>query len=291
MKKSRHSRSGSSRNRYVLGATAATTVVAAGLLATTALAAPEQKQAQEDLSPAHRTKPTVVLVHGAFADASGWGATVDRLRRDGYPVQAIANPLRGLDYDTSYLTGVLKNIAGPKILVGHSYGGAVISNAAASVPGVKALVYVAAWVPDKGETLGDLIEKHTDPAVKPLPLKNITYTRPDATAGTDVFIDPARFRASFAADVPASEAALMAASQRPISVEAFGQPSKEAAWKTLPSWALVAKQDQAIGTRLERFMARRAGAHITEVAGSHAVMVSRPDAVTRIIQQADRATR
>ncbi|MFF0739142.1 alpha/beta fold hydrolase [Streptomyces sp. NPDC004111] len=288
MNNSRHSRSRSSRNRYVLGATAAATVVAAGLLATNASAVPEQ---QESVTQVHRNKPTVVLVHGAFADASGWNATVDRLRRDGYPVLAVANPLRGLDYDTSYLTGVLKDVAGPKILVGHSYGGAVIGNAAVSVPDVKALVYVAAWVPDKGESLGGLIEKHTDPAVKPLPLKNITYNRPGTSTGTDVFIDPARFRASFAADVPASEAALMAASQRPISVEAFGQPSKEAAWKTLPSWALVATQDQAIGTRLERFMARRAGARITEVSGSHAVMVSRPDAVTRLIQQADRATR
>ncbi|MFI6642528.1 alpha/beta fold hydrolase [Streptomyces sp. NPDC050504] len=287
MNDSRHSRPRAYRNRYVLGATAAATAVAAGLLATSASAEPKQ----ESVTPVHRTKPTVVLVHGAFADASGWSATVDRLRRDGYPVMAVANPLRGLDYDSSYLTGLLKDVAGPKILVGHSYGGAVIGNAAVSVPDVKALVYVAAWVPDKGESLGGLIEQHTDPAVEPLPLKNVTYTRPGTTPGTDVFIDPARFRTSFAADVPASEAALMAASQRPISVEAFGQPSKEAAWKTLPSWALVAKQDQAIGTRLERFMARRAGARITEVPGSHAIMVSQPDAVTRIIQQADRATR
>ncbi|MGW7418023.1 alpha/beta fold hydrolase, partial [Streptomyces sp. NPDC054863] len=261
-----------SRAALALGATAAT-VVALATLAPSASATPDEAAAKAH-PPTHRAKPTVVLVHGAFADSSGWDATVTRLRHDGYPVRAVANPLRGLDYDAAYVTGLLKSIKGPKILVGHSYGGAVISNAAASVPDVKALVYIAAFVPDKGESLGSLLEEHADPTVPALPQQTFSYTRPDSSTGTDVFLDPARFRAAFAADVPAQEADVMAASQRPIAVEAFGQPSKEAAWKKLPSWALVATRDQAIPPSLERFMARRAGAHITEVRSSHAAMVS-----------------
>ncbi|MCX5205515.1 alpha/beta hydrolase [Streptomyces sp. NBC_00237] len=282
------------RTTLAVGATAAAAVAALATLTPAASATPDRAapQAPAPAHPAaHRTKPTVVLVHGAFADASGWEATVNRLRRDGYPVRAVANPLRGLDHDAAYVTGLLKSIKGPKIVVGHSYGGAVITNAAASVPDVRALVYVAAFVPDTGESLGSLLEEHADPTVPALPQQTFTYTRPDNTTGTDVFLDPARFRAAFAADVPAREADFMAASQRPIAVEVFGQPTKEAAWKKLPSWALVATQDQAIPPSLERFMARRAGAHITEVRSSHAAMVSNPEAVTRLVQQADRATR
>ncbi|WP_369372692.1 alpha/beta fold hydrolase [Streptomyces sp. cg36] len=274
------------RRTAALGAATAATVVALGTVVPSASAAPDEPAAQ-----AHRAKPTVVLVHGAFADASGWNATATRLRRGGYPVLAVANPLRGLDYDAAYVAGLLKSVKGPKIVVGHSYGGAVITNAAAGVPDVKALVYIAAFVPDQGESLGALIEGHPDPAVPPLPQQTFGYTRPDRTTGTDVLLDPARFRAAFAADVPAPDAELMAASQRPIATEAFAQQTRQAAWKTLPSWALVATQDQAIGPKLERFMARRAGARITEIRGSHAVMVSRPDAVTRMIEQADRGTR
>ncbi|MFF0739153.1 alpha/beta fold hydrolase [Streptomyces sp. NPDC004111] len=235
--------------------------------------------------------PTVVLVHGAFADASSWRATVTRLRSAGYPVLAPANPLRGLDHDAAYLRGLLLSVDGPKIVVGHSYGGAVITNAAAGVPGVRALVYVAAFIPQDEETLGALMEQHPDSTIPPLPQQTFSYTRPDGSTGVDVFLDPARFHASFAADVPAHEAAFMAAAQRPISVDAFGQATRRAAWQELPSWALVATDDQAIGARLERFMAERAGSRITEVAGSHAVMVSDPDAVSRIIEQADLATR
>jgi pimeloyl-ACP methyl ester carboxylesterase len=281
------------RATLAVGATAAAAAAVVGLatLAPTASATPEPSAAPARPQQPHPAKPTVVLVHGAFADASGWEATVNRLRRDGYPVRAVANPLRGLDHDAAYVTGLLKSIKGPKIVVGHSYGGAVITNAAATVPDVKALVYVAAFVPDTGESLGSLLEEHADPTVPALPQQTFTYTRPDTTTGTDVFLDPARFRAAFAADVPAPEADLMAASQRPIAVEAFGQPTKKAAWKKLPSWALVATQDRAIPPSLERFMARRAGAHITEVRSSHAAMVSSPDAVTRLVKEADRATR
>ncbi|WP_326685232.1 alpha/beta hydrolase [Streptomyces microflavus] len=236
-------------------------------------------------------RPTVVLVHGAFADASSWNDTITRLRRAGYPVVAPANPLRGLDYDAAYVRGRLQAVEGPKIVVGHSYGGAVITNAAADSHEVRALVYVAAFIPEAEETLGALMEQHPDSAIPPLPQQTFSYTLSDAATGTDVFLDPAQFRASFAADVSEEKAALMAASQRPVSVAAFDQPTRRAAWKELPSWALIATEDQAIGAPLERFMAERAGARISEVAGSHAVMVSNPDAVSRIIEQADLATR
>ncbi|CAM5409102.1 alpha/beta hydrolase [Streptomyces spiroverticillatus] len=236
-------------------------------------------------------KPTVVLVHGAFADASGWNDTAQQLRHRGFAVQAVANPLRGLDYDSAYLTAQLKGVKGPKILVGHSYGGAVITNAAAGVPEVKALVYIAAFAPDRGEALGGLLEQHADPTVPQLPQQAFQFTRPDGSARWEISLDPAKFRAAFAADVRRDVAGRMAAAQRPVAAEAFGQPAKHAAWKTVPSWALVARQDRAIAPSLERFMAKRAGAHVTEVNSSHAVMVSRPDAVTDVINQAYRATR
>ncbi|GHC83196.1 alpha/beta fold hydrolase [Streptomyces flavofungini] len=270
------------RTAAVVGTAAAAVVASLTSLAPSADA--------QDLDAA-KPKPTVVLVHGAFADASGWTETAARLRHQGFKVRAVANPLRGLDYDTAYLQGLLKGIKGPKILVGHSYGGAVITNAATAIPDVKALVYVAAFAPDKGETLGGLLEQHPDPSVPPLPQQAFQFTRPDGTTGTEVMLDPAKFADAFAADVPAKTAALMAASQRPIAAEAFGQPAKHAAWKTIPSWALVAKKDHAIAPSLERFMAKRADAHITEVNSSHAVMVSHPDVVGDVINRAYRATR
>jgi pimeloyl-ACP methyl ester carboxylesterase len=266
----------------VLAAGGTAAVALAGLTPATAVA-----------KPAHHpsAKPTVVLVHGAFADASGWNETATRLKRDGYPVLAVSNPLRGVDHDAAYLAGQLKTVKGPKILVGHSYGGAVITNAAAGNPDVKALVYVAAFAPDQGEALGGLLEQHADPTVPALPQQAFQFTRPDGTTGTEVLLDQAEFRTAFAADVPAREAGLMAASQRPIAAEAFGETTKNVAWKTIPSWAIVATKDHAIAPSLERFMAKRAGSHVTEVDSSHAVMVSHPGAVTRIVETAARATR
>ncbi|MFD9688967.1 alpha/beta fold hydrolase [Kitasatospora sp. NPDC059146] len=269
------------------GRAAAVAATAAAVVASLTSLSPAVAEDQGTSAP----KPTVVLVHGAFADASGWNDTAAQLRHQGFPVQAIANPLRGLDYDTAYLEGLLKAIKGPKILVGHSYGGAVITNAAADIPDVKALVYVAAFAPDQGETLGGLLEKHPDASVPPLPQQVFQFTRPDGITGTEVMLDPARFADAFAGDVHAKTAALMAASQRPIAAEAFGQPAEHAAWKTIPSWAVVATNDHAIAPSLERFMAKRAGAHVTEVRSSHAVMVSHPAAVTDVIKQAYRATR
>ncbi|CAM5408523.1 alpha/beta hydrolase [Streptomyces spiroverticillatus] len=271
------------------GRTAAAVGTAAAAVVASLTSLAPSADAQE--RGAAKPKPTVVLVHGAFADASGWTDTATQLRHQGFPVRTVANPLRGLDYDTAYLEGLLKGIKGPKILVGHSYGGAVITNAAADIPDVKALVYVAAFAPDQGETLGGLLEEHPDASVPPLPQQAFQFTRPDGTTGTEVMLDPAKFADAFAADVHARTATFMAASQRPVAAEAFGQPTKQAAWKTIPSWALVATKDHAIAPSLERFMAKRADAHITEVNSSHAVMVSHPHVVADVINQAYRATR
>ncbi|WP_228538315.1 alpha/beta hydrolase [Nocardia sp. XZ_19_385] len=236
-------------------------------------------------------KPTVVLVHGAFADASGWQAVSAQLHQRGFPVVAVPNPLRGLAYDTAYLQGLLAGIDGPKILVGHSYAGAVISNAAPGIADVRALVFAAAFIPDVGEALGGLLEAHADPSVPALPQQVFQYARPDGSTGTEVWLDQAQFSTAFAADVDASTAAFLAISQRPVAAEAFGEPATAAGWQTIASWALIATKDHAIAPSLERFMAERAGAQIREVDSSHAVMISQPGAVTDLIEQAYEGTR
>ncbi|MCP2167440.1 alpha/beta fold hydrolase [Goodfellowiella coeruleoviolacea] len=224
-------------------------------------------------------KPTIVLVHGAWADSSNWHPVIERLRRDGYPVRAIANPLHGLTSDTAYVTSYLAAIDGPKVLVGHSYGGAVITNAATVVPDVKALVYIAGFIPVRGETIGDLAAK----SAAPLPL--ITTPVPD---GAEVTIDPARFRTAFAGDLDRILAADLATTQRPANTRAVTDASVTEGFRTIPSWALLTRQDRAISPDLQRFMDTRAGARITEVDASHAVMLSRPDAVTKLVEQAAR---
>ncbi|WP_307795119.1 alpha/beta fold hydrolase [Actinacidiphila acididurans] len=236
-------------------------------------------------------KPTVVFVHGAFADSAGWYGAMDRLRGDGYPVRAASNPLRGLTSDSAYVRQFIDSIKGPIILVGHSYGGGVISEAAAGDPNVKALVYVAALVPDTGETIGDLTARPVAHPVPPLPLQQVAVTQPDGTPGTDLYIDPAQFRETFAADVNPVQAADMADAQEPANSETTTEPATAAAWRSIPSWYLVAKQDHALSPDLERWMAQRAGAHTVEVNSSHAVMVSHPAAVANLVEQADQGTR
>ena len=236
-------------------------------------------------------KPTVVFVHGGWADSSGWNGVMQRLRKDGYPVRAASNPLRGPVVDSAYVAEFLHSITGPIVLVGHSYGGFVITNAAAGNTDVKALVYVAALVPDAGDTAAGLNARPVAHPIAPLPLQPVTITEPDGSTGADLYLDPAQFRARFAADVDRETAANMAATQRPLDAAASAQPSGTPAWKTIPSWYLVATHDQALAPDLERFMARRAGAHTTEVDSSHAAMVSHPGTVTHLIEQADRATR
>ncbi|WP_239096388.1 alpha/beta hydrolase [Streptomyces sp. SID11385] len=227
-------------------------------------------------------KPTVVLVHGAWADSSSWTRVMERLRADGYPVRALANPLQGLTSETAYVSSYLATIDGPVVLVGHSYGGAVITNSAASDPDVKALVYIAGFIPVKGESVGDLAARSTPP----IPL--VETPVPD---GTEVSIDPAHFREVFAGDLDKTTATDLATTQRPANIRAVSEPSAEEAFRSIPSWDLITRQDHAIAPGLQRTMAQRAGAHTEEVDASHAVMISRPDKVTHVIEEAARNTR
>ena len=229
-------------------------------------------------------KPTVVLVHGAFADASGFGAVTSRLQRRGYTVISPANPLRGLASDAAYVASVMRAISGPIVLVAHSYGGAVASVAANQVTNVKALVYLNALALDEGESNVDILERFPSklfPALQPRP-----FPQAGGGEGIDLYIDPARFRSVFAADLSAKAAARMASAQRPISLAAGEEKSTEPAWKTIPSWYLVGRQDRVFTAEAQRFMARRAGARVTEIRSSHASYISRPGKVTKVILRA-----
>ncbi|XDO64489.1 alpha/beta fold hydrolase [Streptomyces sp. RLB1-33] len=180
-----------------------------------------------------KVKPTVVLVHGGFADASGWNGVIERLQHDGYTTIAPANPLRGIPTDAAYIASVLESIEGPIVLVGHSYGGAVITNAAAGNPNVKALVYVAAFAPDKGEQLGVLLNKYPGSLIGSS-VQGVPYPNPDGTTGTDLYLRADAFRASFAADLPVSTTRLMQATQRPFSASSLTDVTQAAAWRTIP---------------------------------------------------------
>ena len=230
--------------------------------------------------------PTVVLVHGAFADASSWKGVIERLQAKGVQAKAPANPLRGISNDSAYVAGVLEETPGPVIAVGHSYGGAVITNAAKQAKNVVALVYVAAFATEEGEVLGD-VEGSSKDSILNSALVPLHY--PAATGGepaVEFAIDPAKFHDAFAADLPAEETAVMAATQRPVAESGFSEEGGAPAWKDLPSWAVVATGDKAAGTDVIRSMAERAGATITEVDGSHVIMISQPQAVTDVILEA-----
>jgi len=232
-------------------------------------------------------KPTIVFVHGAFADASGFNASIADLQKRGYTVYAPANPLRGVTTDADYLRAFLGTLSGPVVLVGHSYGGAVITNAATGNPNVKALVYIAAFAPDEGETLSQSIalgggESQLLPHL-------IVRPYPGAPPGDgDGYIDPAFFHQVFAQDVPARQAAVMASAQRPAALASFVIPSGVPAWRTIPSWYLVAKNDRSIPPEAERVMAARAHAHTVEIRSSHVAMISHPGAVTALVLAAAR---
>jgi pimeloyl-ACP methyl ester carboxylesterase len=235
-------------------------------------------------------KPTVVLVHGAYADSSGFDAVIDRLRGDGYPVRAAPNTLVDLQFDAATVRGFLDSIEGPKILVGHSYCGAVITQAASGDPDVKALVYLAALAPDRGEVLGDLLQTPVAHPVAPMPLVSVNVTQPDGTKRVDFYLDPSQFRARFAADLPPDVAADLAATQRPIGAAALTSSlTVEPAWKTIPSWYLVSKQDQGMSPDLERLQADRMHAHTVQIDSSHAVYISHPEAVADLVGQAAQA--
>ncbi len=229
---------------------------------------------------------TVVLVHGAFADASSWTGVIERLQAHGVRVTAPANPLRGLASNSAYLASFLNQIPGPVLAVGHSYGGAVITNAATQASNVVGLVYVAAFAPDEGERLGE-VESTSKDSVLNAALVPLHYPTGQGTeTAVEFAINPAQFHDAFAADLPAEQIALMAATQRPVAELAFSEPSGVPAWKTLPSWAVVASGDKAAGSDVIRSMASRAGSKITEVEGSHVIMISQPQIVTDVILRA-----
>lgn len=247
----------------------------------------ESLMQQEERKMSNDASPTVVLVHGAFADSSGWAGVVAALTANGLTVVAPPNPLRGIAEDAAYIASFVNQIEGPVLLVGHSYGGAVNTNAASQTENVIGLVYVGAFIPDQGETLQALAEQATDslvfPALRPSQYPNGS----DAEPGTEFFLDRATFNAVFCADVPADLAMAMATTQRPLSGISFTEPTENPAWRELPSWAVFGSLDLVIGITGLRFFAERANAVTTEVDGaSHAVMVSQPDRVADVILKA-----
>jgi pimeloyl-ACP methyl ester carboxylesterase len=238
-------------------------------------------QATTDTAPL-----TVVLVHGAFADASSWNGVIERLQAAGIQVTAPPNPLRGIATDSTYVASFLNQIPGPVLAVGHSYGGAVISNAATDASNVVGLVFVAAFAPDEGERLGE-VESGSKDSVLMTALVPLQYPIGDGTeTAVEFAIDPAEFHEAFAADLPPEQAAAMAATQRPVAELAFSEPSGQPAWRSSPAWAVVPTGDKAAGTDVVRSMAERARATITEAEGSHVIMVSQPDTVAEVIMTA-----
>jgi pimeloyl-ACP methyl ester carboxylesterase len=238
------------------------------------------------------SKATVVLVHGAWADSGSWGQVVARLQGQGYSVVAFPNPLRGLPDDSAYLAAFLGTISGPIVLVGHSYGGAVITNAATGNANVKALVYVDAFIPAEGETIGQLVAAQPGSCVAGDPTQIFDLRPyPGAPPGAaDAYVKQSLFPSCFANDLPARQAAVLAATQRPASTVVIGQPSGPPAWADIPSWALVGTADRVIPPATQLFMAERAQARIVKVNASHLPMISRPSAVTRLIVAAARST-
>ncbi|GAB57464.1 alpha/beta fold hydrolase [Rheinheimera nanhaiensis] len=233
-------------------------------------------------------KPTVVLVHGAFAESSSWNGVAANLLQQGYPVVAVANPLRSLTADADYVASLVKQTSGPVVLVGHSYGGAVISNAVQDNTNVSALVYVAAFAPEQGETVLELSGRYPGSTLGPTLAAPVLLK----DGSKDLYIQQDKFAAQFAADVPAAEAVLMAATQRPVTELALTEAAGQPAWHTVPSWAIYGTADKNIPAVAMKFMAQRAKAKkIVEVPGaSHVVMTSHPDKVAALIVEAATAT-
>jgi pimeloyl-ACP methyl ester carboxylesterase len=232
-------------------------------------------------------KPTIVLVHGAFADASSWNGVISILEKDGYPVVAVANPLRGVRNDANYVASIVSGIGSPVVLVGHSYGGSVISEAVGGNTEVKALVYVSAFAPDVGETAAGLAGRFPGSTLGPTLAPPVSL--PDG--GKDLYIQQDKFHHQFAADVPDADAKLMATTQRPITEAALNEKQTGAAWKHIPSWFIYGDNDKNIPPEASAFMAARAHTQETVVikGASHVVMVSNPEPVAKLIESAAEA--
>jgi pimeloyl-ACP methyl ester carboxylesterase len=267
-----------------LGASRGAAQAAASPLGSSTVA--QKESIMTEATPTATAPLTVVLVHGAFADSSSWTGVIERLQAAGIPVTAAVNPLRGVNHDAAYVASRIEQIPGPVLVVGHSYGGTVISNAATNAKNVVGLVFVAALAPEEGEVLGT-VEQGSKDSVLGTALVPLNYPtgQGDETV-VEFVINPAQLREVFAADLPEKQTAVMAATQRPASELAFSEPSGPPAWKTLPSWAVVATGDKAAGTDVIRAQAERAKATITEVEGSHVIMISQPQAVADVIMTA-----
>jgi pimeloyl-ACP methyl ester carboxylesterase len=235
----------------------------------------------------HRA-PTVVLVHGADAESSSWHGVIRRLQKRGYPVIAFANPLRGVKTDAANLKDVLSTVKGPIVLVGHSYGGMVISQAAAGNRHVKSLVFVDAHIPVPGETAAELTNKYPGSHFGAALLQR-PYTRPNGKRGTDLYVQPAKYRALFTGPrVGKVEALALAAVQRPVAMTALNEPATKAGWRHIPTWDVVGTKDTAIPPATQLFMARRAHAHITRIPAPHASMLTFPGPIAKVIEAASR---
>jgi pimeloyl-ACP methyl ester carboxylesterase len=260
---------------------------AAVALALTSLSSGQSAVAQD---PSGTAKPTVVLVHGAWADASSWSGVVARLQDNGYAVAAVANPLRSLSGDAAYVKAYLETLTGPVVLVGHSYGGAVVTNAATGNPNVKALVYVDAFAPDKGESATELAGPDSALSVDPTTVFDFVPATLPPTAETDLYLKKSTVFKSFASGLSAGDKAVLAASQRPATVGALNEPSGTPAWRTIPSWYLLGTQDKIIPPSVQRAMAERAGSTITEFDAGHVGLMSDPGTVARVIERAASAS-
>lgn len=271
------------RNWKIAGTVAAGVIALSATLATTVSATPSHPSTQAaTVADHHGPKPTVVLIHGAFADGSSWNGEVAELQHDGYPVIAPDLPLRGVASDSAYVTSIVRSISGPVVLVGHSYGGEIATEVAASDPQqIKGIVYAAAYIPQAGETALGLTTQFPGSLLGPDTI--YTVNTPD---GVDTYIKASAFHALFAGDRSASQAAVGAATQRPITQSALTEPAAAGVPAGIPLYAIVASQDKAIPPAAEKFMAQRAGATIYTVNSAHDIPVSHPQAIVSVIERA-----